>query len=75
MAAPTYATITEITSMNDGTPAYVTDRDIIYFIGENTVIKTLDGKRTDSRRPDTRHQSPGLVSDNDHEHPCADHTG
>ena len=45
MAAPTYATITEITSMNDGTPAYVTDRDIIYFIGENTVIKTLDGKK------------------------------
>ena len=39
------ATITEITSMNDGTPAYVTDRDIIYFIGENTVIKTLDGKK------------------------------
>lgn len=45
MAAPTYATITEITAMNDGIPAFVTDRDIIYFIGEDTVIKTLDGKK------------------------------
>lgn len=44
-APPAYSAITEVITMDDGTPGYVTDRDFIYFIGEDTVIKTLDGKK------------------------------
>ena len=45
MMVPTYAAITDVSSDPDGALRITTDQELVCYINEDTVIKTLDGKR------------------------------
>ena len=45
MMVPTYAAITDVSSDPDGALRITTDQELVCYINEDTVIKTLDGKK------------------------------
>lgn len=45
MMVPTYAAITDVSSDPDGSLRITTDQELVCYINEDTVIKTLDGKK------------------------------
>lgn len=57
MMVPTYAAITEVSSDPDGSFSITTDQELVCYINEDTVIKSLDGKTdldSSALRPGTK---------------------